>query len=312
MKIAVLHFEANPQIGAGHAIRSSVLADLLIQQGWHCAVVTTKTTYDFIKSLERFQRIDPEYFQKNTFMADLSIFDHYQYDLAYEQYYRKFSKKILVIDDLANRMHDCDLLLDQTYGRPETDYKLFVPQHCRILTGSEYALLRPEFAQLRPKALEKRQKTKEIQRVCISMGGSDTTNQTEKALHLMADTGFLGAIDIVLGFQASHEAKIKEYCQILPNHCTIHHNPNMAQLYYEADLAIGAAGSSVWERLCLGLPQFIFQLADNQSLIFKTCSAPNFYDLYQALNHDYAGYCFDLQPVIDGFGAQKNINIIFS
>lgn len=308
MKIAFFHFEANLQIGAGHAMRSSVLADLLLEKGWRCETVTTQKTYEFIPALNRFTRHDPDAFYQNPVPADLSVFDNYAHHIHYENHYQPYSTKRLVIEDLPNRQHSCDILLDQTYGRLEAAYSTLVPTHCQILAGCDYALLRSEFSKLRSKALDKRKKTQEVKRILISMGGADPNNQTQKALELIADTGFMGAIDIVLGFQAPHQASIQEYINKIPNPCILHSQANMAQLYYEADLAIGAAGGSVWERLCLGLPQFLFQTADNQAHIFEQCSAPDFKNLYQTLHEDYANYCSHLTPIVDGLGANKVIH----
>lgn len=264
MQKALFRFEASSAIGAGHAIRSCVIADALQEKGWECKIVTSQTSYDFIENLNRFERIEVEEFYKNPISCDLLVVDSYDLDHVYERHFRAFAKKIMVIDDLANRHHDCDILLDQTYGRLEEDYKNLVPKNCKILTGSDYVLLRKEFIELRPKALEKRRNTKEIKRILVSMGGSDPKNYTLKALEMIKEAEFKGAIDIVLGFQSDNLEVIKNYIKDLPNECNIHFNADMPKLIYEADLAIGAAGSSVWERCCLGLPQKIIPISKQQ------------------------------------------------
>ena len=268
-KLAIFVFEASPIIGAGHAIRSTVLSDALVEEGWSCKIVTTSTTYDFLPKLGRFERIEPDDFQNTPCKCDLLVIDNYELDHTYESQFRSYAKKIMVIDDLANRNHDCDILLDQTYGRDANDYKDLVPQHCKILAGSDYVLLRKEFIKLRPIALEKRRNTTEAKRILVSMGGSDPKNYTLKALEIIKESGFRGEIDIVLGFKPSNLEAVKSCIDTLPNNCTIHLDADMAKLMYEADLAIGAAGSSVWERCCLGLPQVLMVTADNQEVIFR-------------------------------------------
>lgn len=268
-KKAYFRFEASPTMGAGHAIRSCVIADALNEEGWSCFLVTSDTSYEFIPDLKRFNRINPEDFYTQPVSHDLLIIDHYDLDITYEQYFRRYAKKILVIDDLANRKHECDILLDQTYGRTSQDYKHLVPENCQILTGSDYVLLRREFIEMRPKALEKRRHTKEIERILVSMGGSDPGKLTLKALEMIKESGFKGEIDIVLGFQENGKDAILAFLKDMPNLYRIHVNPNMVQLMYDADVAIGAAGSSVWERCCLGLPQVVMQAAENQSEILK-------------------------------------------
>jgi UDP-2,4-diacetamido-2,4,6-trideoxy-beta-L-altropyranose hydrolase len=108
---------------------------------------------------------------------DWLIVDHYSLDNRWESPMRKFFRKIMVVDDLADRLHDCDLLLDQTFGRSEEAYKPRVPKNCIVLTGSNYALLRPEFAELRDHSLKRRTKP-EIKHLLVSMGGIDQTNAT--------------------------------------------------------------------------------------------------------------------------------------
>lgn len=269
VKLALFRFEASSAIGAGHAIRSCVLADALKEEGWECKLVTSGTSYDFIETLKRFERIDPEIFYKNPLICDLLVIDHYELGEAYEKHFREYAKKIMVIDDLANRKHVCDVLLDQTYGRTIEAYRDLVPPDCKTLTGSDYVLLRKEFTVLRPKALAKRRTTKEVKRILVSMGGSDPGNYTLKALEMIKESGFRGHIDVVLGFSATHYEVVEEYLKTLPNISTIHTNADMPQLILDADLAIGAAGSSVWERACLGLPQVLMQTADNQTINFS-------------------------------------------
>ncbi len=300
-KLAIFRFEASPTIGAGHAIRSFVLAYALVEEGWVCRVVTTLTTYDFIPKLDRFERIDPDNFYQNPLPCDLLVVDNYELDHVYEKNFRPTAKKIMVIDDLANRHHDSDILLDQTYGRDAADYKNLVPQHCKILAGSDYVLLRKEFVELRPKAIEKRRNTAEIKRILVSMGGSDSQNYTLKALDMIKQSGFTGAIDIVLGFKSLNFEAVKDYIASLPNECVIHVNADMPKLVYGADLAVGAAGTSVWERCCLGLPQYLLQTADNQSVVIQQFAHSDFLTFYNCVNADYQ----DNVDVgnIDGLGA---------
>lgn len=264
MKTAFFRFDASSTIGAGHAIRSCVIADALKEKGWKCCLVTQRNSYEFIQDLKRFEIIDPQDFYDNPVFHDLLVIDHYDIEVTSENYFRPYAKKILVIDDLANRLHECDILLDQTYGRDAKDYKDLVPKHCKILTGIDYVLLRKEFVLLRPKALEKRKNTKEINRILISMGGGDSIKYTLKALKIIAESGFKGELDVVIGLQEKGRTEIENTLKTISNQSKIYVNPNMAQLTYEADLALGAAGSSVWERAYLGLPQVVMMTADNQ------------------------------------------------
>lgn len=195
--------------------------------------------------------------------VDWLVVDHYSLDYNWEKSVRPYVQKIMVIDDLADRSHDCDLLLDQNlYNNMETRYEGLVPAHCQKLLGPSYALLRPEFIKAREN-LRKRNGT--IQRILVFFGGSDPTNETAKALeavYLLNHPQL--AVDVVVGSANPHKEKIKKLCLTIPNttyHCQVE---NMAELISRADLAIGAGGSASWERCCLGLPSLVVILADNQ------------------------------------------------
>ena len=126
--------------------------------------------------------------------------------------------------------------------------------------GCDYALLRPEFKELRGQALEKRKNTKKIKNILISMGGSDIKNVTYDVLQQL-DSNF--NVVVVLGSVSPHNVMIENYAKD-KNIEVIVNADNMAELMLEADLAIGASGSTNWERLCLGLPSLIFTVAENQ------------------------------------------------
>ncbi len=264
MKQAFLCFETSPAIGAGHAIRSLVLANMLSEHGWACRFVTSAESYNFISALKTYDRIDPNDYYNFPEICDLLIIDNYDLSEIYENHFRPYSRKIMVIDDLANRNHDCDILLDQTYGREDIDYVSFLPVHCKVLAGSRYTLVRNDFVELRPTALNKRNQMKEVKRILISMGGSDPENYTLKALDIIKQSDFTGMVDIVLGFGSLNLNVVKEYIDTLINECNIYLNPNMAKLVLDADIAIGAAGSSMWERCCLGLPTLMINLSSDQ------------------------------------------------
>ena len=310
-KLAIFRFEASPTTGAGHAIRSTVLADALVEEGWDCKVVSTSATYDFIPKLDRFERIEPDSFYKNPLQCNLLVIDNYELNHVYEKHFRPTAKTIMVIDDLANRNHDCDILLDQTYSRDAGDYKALVPTHCKILAGSDYVLLRKEFVELRSKALEKRRHTTEIKRILVSMGGSDSKDYALKALEMIKQSGFAGSIDIVLGFTSTNFEFVKSYIDSLHNDCTIHVNADMPKLIYEADLAIGAAGTSVWERCCLGLPQVLMVIADNQENIHELLlSSGGLSDLAKAYSGNYSDLSAWSAKIVDGLGSKRIVKLL--
>ena len=180
------------------------------------------------------------------------IVDHYALDLRWESILRPRVGKIMVIDDLADRPHDCELLLDQNlYQDMETRYDPLVPATCAKLLGPKYALLRPEFAQARKNL---RQRDGQVMRILVFFGGVDPTNETAKAIHALAsiaDRQF--AVDVVVGSGNPHKQQIENLCaehEGFHYHCQV---DNMAELMAAADLAIGAGGDGDVGAVCCGV-----------------------------------------------------------
>lgn len=200
------------------------------------------------------------------FQPDWLIVDHYALDARWELLLRPHCRRLMVIDDLADRAHACDLLLDQTFGRDAEDYQAWVPGDCQVLCGSQYALLRPEFAGLRGYSLQRRARP-QLRQLLITMGGVDKDNATGGVLTalrvcpLPADC----QITVVMGTTAPWLSEVEQLARDMPWPTRVLVGVNdMAQLMADSDLAIGAAGATSWERCCLGLPTIMLVLADNQ------------------------------------------------
>jgi UDP-2,4-diacetamido-2,4,6-trideoxy-beta-L-altropyranose hydrolase len=195
--------------------------------------------------------------------VDWLVVDHYKLDVIWERMLRPYARKLVVIDDLADRYHDCDLLLDQNYYRDlGRRYQGLVPEECVTLLGPSYVLLRPEFANARQRL---RTRNGSVRRILIFFGGSDPTNQTQKAveaLRLLERHDI--EVDVVVGSANPNRNAIQALCAGIPNvvfHCQV---SNMAELILDADLGIGAGGAAMWERCCLGLPTITVVFAANQ------------------------------------------------
>lgn len=198
--------------------------------------------------------------------VDWLVVDHYALDARWEQTLRPLCRKLMVIDDLADRPHDCDLLLDQNLGRDVRDYSQLVPEDCTVLAGPHYALLRPEFAALRGDSLRRRA-APQLKHLLLTMGGVDQADATGKVLEALQDCQLPAdlRITVVMGQHAPWLERVQLLAKQMqqPTEVKINVN-NMAQLMTDSDLAIGAAGSTSWERCCLGLPTLIVVLAENQ------------------------------------------------
>jgi len=197
---------------------------------------------------------------------DWLMVDHYSLDKTWQSVLAECFSKLMVIDDLANRKHQCDVLLDQTYGRKESDYAGLVPKRSQLLLGSEYALLRPEFAEWRECSLQRRLKPS-FKKLLITMGGVDADNVTGELLDILKNSSLPKEleIDVVMGATAPHLVSVRQQAGSLPYKTNVMVNvSNMAEIMANADLAIGAAGATTWERCCLGLPTIQIVLAENQ------------------------------------------------
>ena len=195
------------------------------------------------------------------------VIDHYAIDCKWHKKLRSSVDDIFVIDDLADRVLDCDLLLDQTYMRNEDSYKNKVPVDCRMLLGSQFSVLKPEFSNIRPEAIKKRKKQKSINRILVAMGGMDPDNVTSKIIEGLALVEWknLPYIDVVLNSNAPHLNDINKLARKHPLKITTSTDvDDMEERIIDADLAFGAGGTTSWERCCLGLPTIMTVNADNQ------------------------------------------------
>lgn len=283
MKI-IFRTDASVDIGSGHLMRCLTLADQLCSEGAEVAFVCRDLPGAMFGLLQargyrnaRLPFAEIENFSqcvdaKETIDAaailfpggfDWLVVDHYILDATWERMLRPYARKIMVIDDLANRQHDCDLLLDQNYYCDlEQRYKGLVPELCITLLGPTYVLLRREFAEAR-KQLRARDGI--IRRILVFLGGSDPANITGRILDVLRQLSLSEiTIDVVVGISNPHRHLIQGLCSEMNNaqyYCQV---SNMAELIANADIAIGAGGATTWERCVLGLPSLTLVFADNQ------------------------------------------------
>lgn len=303
----VFRTDASLQIGTGHVMRCLALADALAAQGARCRFVGRAHAghlLDVVKArghealalpLEPLPPLaataaptqpplahaswlggDQDADARATLVAlagsgvDWLVVDHYALDATWERGLRAAYRRLLVIDDLADRDHDCELLLDQNLGRRAADYAARVPAHARVLAGPRYALLRPQFAARREASLARRRSSAgPVRHLLVSLGGVDRDNATGAVLKalcaapeaLPADC----AVTVVMGARAPWLDDVRAVAARLPWPTDVRVAvDDMAALMTDSDLAVGAAGSTAWERCCLGLPALLLVLADNQ------------------------------------------------
>ncbi len=292
MKV-VFRVDASIQIGIGHLMRCLTLAETLRERGVQIYFVCREHPGNLIALLQQntmpvtmltaptinnsmhgedyaawlgvTQAEDAE----QTILAlagekpDWLVVDHYGLDVEWEQRLRPYVIKLMVIDDLANRHHDCDVLLDQNYSTEgECRYAGLVPDACSLLVGTRYALLRFEYAAYR-KTLSVRDR--EIRRVMVFFGGADPQNMTGLALEALSHPSLRHIkVDLVIGANNPHREVLEQQSRGREQTTIYGSRPHLADLMAQADLAIGAGGATTWERMCLGLPTIVITIAENQ------------------------------------------------
>ncbi len=314
MKIA-FRVDASLQTGSGHVMRCLTLADALKTRGADCHFICREHPGHLLDVIRQRGHTVTGLSARNSMSAmsatviripvhaewlgcdwqidaqetagiladqqpDWLVVDHYALDQCWEAFLAPHYKKLMVIDDLADRPHSCDLLLDQNLGRKVEHYVQWVPTHCRVLTGPQYALLRPEFSAMRTYSLQRRQSQPALRQLLVTMGGVDHSNATGQVLQALKTCALPVdcRITVVMGLTAPWLKNVQELASEMPWPTDVVVNVgDMARRMADSDLAIGAAGSTSWERCCLGLPTMMVVLADNQraaaQALDATCAA---------------------------------------
>lgn len=191
------------------------------------------------------------------------VVDSYAIDETWEKMVRPYTDEIFVIDDLANRRHDCDVLLDQNYYLyKEHRYDGLVPEACKLLLGPEYALLREEFYEAK-KHLCKRDGN--IRNILVFYGGSDLTDETTKAVCALIDLKLSEVtVNVIVGASNQRKEKIHKLCTRYDFLHYYEQVSNMAELMSHADVFICAGGTTLLEAMYLQLPAIVTAVAENQ------------------------------------------------
>ena len=292
MKVAI-RVDASNLIGTGHVVRSITLAERMRTYGIECFFICRSHPGNLIsyirnKNFEVFAlpRQEGAYYQevdsyniehlgchwqvdaeqtKNILIAahvDMLIVDHYALDVNWEKSLNDSCYKLIVIDDLANRKHVCDILIDQNLVHDmDRRYQDLVPEHCMLLLGPTYALLQSSYEKFRKHSLPK----EKVKKILIYFGGVDSKRLTERSLIAFLRLNY---IHIELHIVISGNSPRKRFIYDLIKGCDNIHLytdlPSLAPLMSEVDFCIGAGGTTTWERLCMGLPSLVITSAENQ------------------------------------------------
>jgi UDP-2,4-diacetamido-2,4,6-trideoxy-beta-L-altropyranose hydrolase len=280
MRIA-FRVDASSAIGTGHVYRCLGLADelkardhrivflcrelpgnlidLVRRRGFECAVLPQEASADedaglTVAALSR---------TKND--MDWLVVDHYGLDATWEAAVRGRARRLFAIDDLADRPHDTEVLLDASQDEDDVGrYRGLVPGHTRLLLGPGYIPLRREFFD-RPQVPRR---PRPVRRIMVTFGGNDPLNMTGLALRAFDEPEFSNiAFDVTAGTSNPRLAQIEKLASTMANVALHVQHPQPSVLMEQADLCVGAGGTTSWERCYLGLPSLVAVLADNQKEI---------------------------------------------
>lgn len=351
---AVIRTDASIEIGSGHVMRCLTLAKQLRANNFEVCFICREHEGHLIELIEnegfavyalQNSKLGNNQYKKNDgaglhhshwlgetqpvdaedcgailakIKPDWLIVDHYAIDQTWESALQNHYDKLMVIDDIGDRRHRCDLLLDQNLDSTLEKYRDLTPEGSQLLLGPKYALLRPEFAEWRKPSLERRNKVEEPKKILISLGGVDKNNLTGEILKQLAVIEINKSIfvTVVLGPGSPHFLKVEKLIQEMPFKTELKSNvSNMAELMCQSDLAIGAAGSTSWERCCMGLPTIQFVIAENQRLIAQALADEGAIKYANSVSElpdliinakKWTGLASDsAQKLVDGLGAER-------
>ena len=240
------------------------LVDFIFAQGFQC--FTLKNPFSKSRlltshaTLKEFQEVDAEItvkiISKEARYPAFLVVDNYLFDRCWETICQHKVKSILVIDDLANRPHNCDLLLDQNYYiDAESRYRGLTHERCQHLIGPRFMLLRDEF-------LTKAERSKKKEGIFVSFGGTDSHDMTFLIVKDLLKSLPKIRIRAVIG--AHYSGKVRDLCRDNYNLEVYQSVSSIAEIMRLCELSIGAGGVTIFEKQFLGLPSIAYSISDNQ------------------------------------------------
>ena len=343
-KIIFIRVDSSTKVGYGHLIRCLALADTL-KKSFKINFICTNLNGNLIsqickKKFEVFrfntksQRINVKkdaektisIIKKHRNKKSLLILDSYILSQEWENRVRPYVKRLIVIDDLMDRKHSCDLIIDQNlHTQMNSLYNKSVLKNCVKLLGPDYAILRNQFIAQRKYA---RIRSLPIKNILVSFGGTDNENHTLHALTSLKKLNSDVNVNVVTGTANIGKKIIKNFCKKNFNYNYFEQVENMAKLMKIADLCIGSSGTTTWERCCLGLPAIVTVASNDQkdiaSAVSKNKCIINLGKIKKSDNVNYVRLMKNLKnselqnmsrncmKLVDGKGAARISKYIFS
>jgi UDP-2,4-diacetamido-2,4,6-trideoxy-beta-L-altropyranose hydrolase len=271
--ITLFRLDASYTIGNGHLVRCMTLAKSLLKQQFTvvfiCADISDSLVQLIVSDsiiLEKIDSFKDELIDASNvikvldkYPQGLMVVDHYKLNITWHQIISRNVHKIIVLDDLANRPLFCHLIINSGCFNKGA-YQMLIPDFCEKMLGPEFVILKSEYIYYQKKHCQE-----QIKKVLIFMGGADSKNVTSKIIEAFSDRTFDAInFDLVIGSSNLRKSEIEKLVAAKTNFTIYQNRPHLADLMQSADIAIGAGGTSVWERICVGLPSSIITLEENQ------------------------------------------------
>ena len=264
--------DATPRLGGGHVMRCLALAQALRKRDVDVAFACRAGSADVAPALARSNipvteargDADFDYPPAWNGRADAIFVDLYTSTADDETRMRERADIVAVIEDLPDRAHDCDILVDPMPGGSPMAYSGRVPGSCHVMAGGAFAPIRAEFSRLRPRALDRHREEAPLNRVLVSMGLTDLGGISDAVARIALETLPDAQIDVVLGPQAASRPALEARARETARLDVLTDIDDMADRMLRADLAIGAGGGTALERCVMGLPSIAVILAGNQ------------------------------------------------
>ncbi len=272
MKVA-FRVDSSIHLGSGHISRCTALATALRKRGaevvFVCAELAGNHSYiarhagfDVLTLSEGVPKSDAiRTAEALGTHVDWLVVDHYGLDQRWERAIRPWCERVLAIDDLANRPHDANLLLDPAWPPNPKRYRGLVPTGAVLLLGPRYALMSSDITALRSRTRQ----LDDSPSILVFFGGSDLTNLTGRTMSALRHRDLAGVtVDVVIGSSNPHARSIRQVATEMPFVTDHDAAPSLAPLLARNTLGVGAGGVSMWERMCAGIPSIVVSLAENQ------------------------------------------------
>ncbi|MFM2481469.1 UDP-2,4-diacetamido-2,4,6-trideoxy-beta-L-altropyranose hydrolase [Celerinatantimonas sp. YJH-8] len=269
----LFRLDASTAIGTGHLMRMLTLANALtiraahthqhVRCSFYCYQLSAPLQALIAQSGHQYLSADALLADVQTVIdgqADWVIVDHYQIDQTWESQVRRYAK-VLVIDDLADRTHDADALLDQGPLRTPDDYQPWINADCQLLLGPDYALIGEHYRHHRQNM------SRPFARGLVCFGGADPVHATLRTLQSLDQLPQAMTIDwlLIAGAANPDWEKLQQFCAKTRLKVTLkRHESEMPSQLAAYDFTIGAAGGMTWERCCIGIPTLAVAIVDNQ------------------------------------------------